>query len=123
MVANLTYNKQEARIAWTILASLSGQDLDIAAMPGGTRQYWSWLNLDSKVLPNSRATRRDPHGSRLRTIKRYSSRRLWQHRPRHWRSWSSTAVPLAPRTWNLRLQVGAGVPPKGTDWPSAAILR
>jgi hypothetical protein len=24
---------------------------------------------------------------------------------------------------NLRLKVGAGVPPKGADWPSAAILR
>jgi hypothetical protein len=34
------------------------------------------LTLTRKVLPNSRATRRDPHGSHLRTIKRYSSRRL-----------------------------------------------
>jgi hypothetical protein len=32
--------------------------------------------IDSKVLANSQATRRDPHGSRLRTIKRFSSRRL-----------------------------------------------
>jgi len=44
------YQKQEARIAWTIPASLSDQDLDIAAMPGGARQYWSWLNIDPKVL-------------------------------------------------------------------------
>jgi len=36
-----------------------------------------WLESSS----NSRATRRDPRGSRLRTIKRFSSRRLWQHRP------------------------------------------
>jgi hypothetical protein len=38
-LANLVNKKQEARIARTILASLSDQDLDIAVMPGGARQY------------------------------------------------------------------------------------
>jgi len=45
--------------------SLSDQDLDIAAMPGGARQYWFWPH------------RREPCGSRLRTIKRFLGRRLW----------------------------------------------
>ena len=55
---------------------LSDQDLDIAAMPGGARQLFKLIFKDLKVLANSRATRRNPHGSRQRTIKRYSSRRL-----------------------------------------------
>ena len=28
-----------------------------------------------------------------------------------------------PEHLNLRFKVGAGVPPKGADWPTAAILR
>jgi hypothetical protein len=32
-------------------------------------------------------------------------------------------VPVGSPNLNLRLKLGAGVPPKGADWPSAAILR
>ena len=34
------------------------------------------LNIDSKVLRTLGPRRREPYGSRLRTIKRFSSRRL-----------------------------------------------
>src|SRR5262245_40487988 len=72
------------------------------------------LNIDSKVLRTPEPRRRDPYGSRLRTIKRFSSRRL---RP-------ASAPPLAfmtvdsgtrwlPEPLNLRLKVGTGVPPWG----------
>jgi len=60
MFANLAIQNKEARIAWTILAALSDLDLDIAAVPGGARQYWSWPHTDPKVLGTLAPRRRDP---------------------------------------------------------------
>ncbi|MGA7166872.1 MAG: hypothetical protein WBX37_23420, partial [Pseudolabrys sp.] len=63
-------------VASSLRNFLSDQDRDIAAMPGGARQY-RFLTLSlTQSSSNFGPRRRDPYGSRLRTIKRFSGRRL-----------------------------------------------
>ena len=78
MLANLTYNKAKKRGSRE--RSSPPCQIKILILPrcpearGNTSNFD--LNIDSKVLRTLGPRVREPYGSRLRTIKRFSSRRL-----------------------------------------------